>query len=323
MENLLGVFFWCDVRLEGCYIHVGTAGQLTIMIKTIFSLSVLCLLGSLSVLGQDRSPLRATYLNQFSNDSGGGGSVSVERFDLRGGVPLVRDEDHLLALSFRYGLDRYDFDGTAADWGSVHYVGLGLASRWRVDDRWLWGNYGRLGIAAEEGSNKSDGVNFNLISIAEYKVSERLMIGPGLGVSSKIDQDVSVFPIVAIKWDINDEWTLGSGPSEVAAAGANVYLEYRPKRFDDQWVFIAGFSYSGNTFKLASDAARDDGSAEERLASAYAAASYKMESGVKVSLIGGYHFFQSYEIFDGAGDELSKEILEDAPYVGVSVGFEF
>lgn len=293
------------------------------MVKKSLIISALCILGAVSGLAQKRSPLQATYLNQFSNDDAGGGSVSVERFDFRGGVPLIRNEDNLLAIGFRYALDRYDFDGTTADWGSVHYANLGLASRWQVNDRWLWANYGVAGVAAEEGSNKSDGVTFNLISIAEYEVNDRLTIGPGVGISSKIDQDISVFPIIAIDWEINDEWTLGSGPSEVAVAGANVYLECRPKKFDDQWMFTAGVSYSGSTFKLSSNATTADGSAEERMASAYAAASYKMESGVKLSLIAGYHFFQSYGIFDNGGNELSKEILEDAPYVGVSVGFDF
>ncbi|MGJ8657335.1 MAG: hypothetical protein ACSHX6_12880 [Akkermansiaceae bacterium] len=293
------------------------------MIKNLLTLPALCILCAGSGMAQKKSPLQATYLHQFGNDDASAGSVSIERLDLRGGLPLINKEDNLLAIGFRYALDRYDFDGTTADWGAVHHVNLGLASRWKVNEDWLWANYGVVGYSAEEGSDKDDGLNFNYISIAEYKVNDRLTIGPGVGFSSKIDQDISIFPIVYIEWEINDEWSLGSGPSEVAAAGANVYLEYTPKVLQDKWMFTTGFYYSGSTYKLSSNATTADGSAEERLASVYAAASYTMDSGVKLSLIGGYHFFQSYGIFDNGGNELSKEILEDAPYVGVSVGFDF
>lgn len=108
----------------------------------------------------------------------------------------------------------------------------------------------------------------------------------------------------------------------MSAAGANVYLEYRPESLGERWVFTAGVSYSGNTFKLAEVAGDPASSAEERLASVYGAVSYKWER-AKISLIGGHHFFQSFETFDGSGDELNKEILENAPYLGVSVGVEF
>jgi len=229
----------------------------------------------------------------------------------------------LLALGFRYALDRYDFDNTTANWKAVHRANLALASRWKINDKWLWANYGIVGVAAEEGSDKDKGFVFNYLSIAEYKVNDRLTIGPGFGIANEIDRDLSIFPIIAIDWQINDEWKMASGPSDVAAAGANVYFEYTPEALQNKWIFTAGFSYSSKNFKLASNPTTADGSGEERLASAYLAASYKLESGVKISAIAGYHLYQSYSVYDNGGNELSKENLDDAPFVGISVGYEF
>ncbi len=292
------------------------------MIKIPLVISSLMVLGALNGYGQNRAPLRATFLNQLRNDDAGG-SVSVDRFDLRFGAPLIRSEDVLLALGMRYSFDQYHFQDTSADWGDIRNSDLGLAWRWKLNDRWLWGNYGSLGLGVEEGADISGGIKFHHISILEYRWNDRLTIGPGLGISDKIDQGVSVFPIIAFQWQMNDDLLLGSGPSDVSAAGANVYLEYLPQSLGERWIFTTGFAYSGNSFKLAGDAGDPTSSAEERLASVYAAVSYKWESGAKVSLIGGYHLLQSFEIFDESGDLLSKEILEDAPYVGLSVGMEF
>jgi hypothetical protein len=284
--------------------------------------STLCILSAASGLAQKNAPLQTSYLHQLRNDDAGG-SVSVDRWGVRGGLPLINEEDNLLAIGFRYALHRYDFNDTTADWQAIHHGNLALASRWQVNDDWLWANYAIAGISAEEGSDKGGGFNLNYISIAEYKVNDRLTIGPGVVVTSQVDQDIEVIPIIAIEWKINDEWTFASGPSEVAAAGANVYFEYTPEALHEKWMFTTGFSYGSQNFKIASNSTVSDGSGEERLASAYLAASYKMNSGVKLSAIAGYHFFQSYSIYNGGGTELSKEILEDAPFFGVAVGFEF
>jgi len=291
--------------------------------KIFLSTITLCILSAASGLAQGNSPLQTTYLHQLRNDDASTGSVSVDRWSVRAGLPLIIEEDNLLAIGFRYAMHRYDFNGTTAEWGAIHQTSISLASRWQVNDDWLWGNYATAGISAEEGSDMDKGLNFNFISIAQYKVNDQLTIGPGVGFSSKIDQDLSVFPIIAIKWQINDEWTLASGPSEMAVAGANVYFEYTPKILNEKWMFTTGFSYGSQNFKIEDNSTVTNGSGEERLGSAYLGASYKMDSGVKLSAIAGYNFFQSYSIYDNGGNELSKEILEDAPFFGVSVGFEF
>lgn len=282
-----------------------------------------CILSAASGLAQKMSPLQTTYLYQLRNDDGNNGSVSVDRFGFRGGVPLITEEDNLLAIGFRYAMHDYDFNGTKADWQAIHLANLGLASRWQVNDSWLWGNYAVAGISAEDGSDMDQGLNFSFISIAEYKVNDRFSIGPGVVIASQVDQDTNVIPIIAIKWQINDEWTFASGPSEVATAGANIYFEYTPKALNEKWMFTTGFSYGSQNFKIEDNSLVTDGSGEERLGSAYLAASYSMDSGVRLSAIAGYNFFQSYSVYDSSGDELSKETLEDAAFFGVSVGFEF
>ena len=290
--------------------------------KTFIPSSTLLILLTISAQAQNNSPLQANYSHQFRNDDGSG-SVAVNRWGLRGGLPLINKEDNLLAIGARYALHRYDFDGTTADWEAIHLANLGLASRWQLNEDWLLGNFAVIGISAEESSDKADGFNFNYISIAQYKWNDRLSIGPGVGISSQVDQDLSVFPIIAVNWQINDEWKFASGPSQFAPSGANVYVEFTPAALQEKWMFTGGFSYSSQNFKIADNATVIDGSGEERLASAYLAATYNMESGVRLNAIAGYNFLQSYSTFNNSGNELSKEILEDAPFLGVSVGFDF
>ena len=293
------------------------------MTKSLLSITALTITSASNIYAQANAPIQASFLHQLRNSDDGSGSVSVDRWDIRGGVPLMQKDGSLLAIGFRYALDRYDFNNSTANWKAVHHANLGLAARWKINDKWLWANYATAGIAAEESADKSDAFVFNYITIAEYKVSDKLNIGPGFGTASEVNGDISIFPILAVKWQINDEWKFASGPSAVAPAGANVYFQYTPKSLLNKWIFDFGFSFSSKDFKLASNPTTTNGSGEERLASAYLAASYKLENGVKISTIAGYHLYQSYSIFDNAGNELSKENFDDAPYFGVSVGYDF
>ena len=291
------------------------------MIKLPLAITTICVLSIFNSFAQNRAPLRTTFLSQLRNEDASG-SVAVQRFDIRGGVPLIQQEGNLIALGARYAFDQYDFEGTTADWDNVNNADVGLAWRWQFSDRWLWANYGALSLGLEESVDFSDGLKFNHISVLEYKWNDHLIIGPGIGIADKINQGITVFPILAFQWYINDGLLFGSGPSDVSATGANIFLEYTPESLGKNWVFTTGVSYSDNTFALA-NAGSVARSGEERLGSAYGAVSYKWNNGAKLSLIGGYHFFQSFETFNGDGDLLSKEILEDAPYLGVSFGVEF
>lgn len=291
---------------------------------TFLSILALSLTSVANLSAQNNSPVQTSYFNQLRNrNDNGNGSVAVDRFNIRGGLPLMQENGSLLAIGFRYALDRYSFQGTTANWETIHQTDLGLASRWKINDDWLWSNYSILGIAAEESSHQSDGFVATHLSMAEYKVNDKLTIGPGIGITHEIDRGISLFPIVLLNWQINDEWRMASGPSDVAAAGANIYFDFTPEALQEKWTFTFGAHYSSKNFKLASNSTTTDGSGEEAKAAAYLAASYRLYNGLKFSAIAGYQFYQSYSIFDNAGTELSRENLDDAAFVGVSAGIDF
>ena len=211
------------------------------MIKTSLAITTICVLSTFNSFAQNRAPLRTTFLSQLRNEDASG-SVAVQRFDIRGGVPLIQQEGNLIALGARYAFDQYDFEGTTADWDNVNNADVGLAWRWQFSDRWLWANYGALSLGLEESADFSDGLKFNHISVLEYKWNDHLIIGPGIGIADKIDQGITVFPILAFQWNINEGLLFGSGPSDVSATGANIFLEYTPESLDENWVFTTGVS---------------------------------------------------------------------------------
>lgn len=292
------------------------------MTKTILTLTALAASATL-LQAQSNSPLQALYIEQLSNSDDSNGSVSVRRWSARGGIPIIKEEDLLIAFGFRFSRDTFDFENTVTDWESINSIDVGFGTRWQVNDRWRLGNYGTIGTSAEEGANPGDSIQFDYISIVEHHFSENFKIGPGVGFSNDIDRGVNLFPIIYISWQINDEWKLSSGPSDVSATGANIFFQYTPKALGNSWIFTTGASFSSSNFAIQDNDGTNAQSAEEELASTYVALSYKLESGLKFSAVGGYHFSQDYTTFDGSGTELSDDDFGGAPYLGLTIGFDF
>jgi len=290
------------------------------MIKTLINLTTIAILSSSLLHASDRSPFKLSSTHFLRGSDDGSGSVTVDRFDARGGLPLYIKDKTLIALGFRYALDRYNFNNTEANWGAINRTDVGLAYRWAINDRWLWSNYSIAASAVEEGASSAGSFLFNHITIAKYTVNDRLTLAPGFIASNDINKGIDIFPLVIVDWEFNDELKLGSGPSDVSSSGANAYLTYTPKSLNSKWIFTAGLEYSSRNFVLADI---EDGSGEDRRAAAYVAASYKLDNGLKFSAVAGYNFYQNIRTLDSQGNDLSEENLDDAPYIGISLALSF
>lgn len=60
-----------------------------------------------------------------------------------------------------------------------------------------------------------------------YRFSDRLTIGPGIGVFNQIEDDATVVPILLIDWKITDRLSFGTGSGFAATLGPGVGLNYR------------------------------------------------------------------------------------------------
>ena len=140
------------------------------------------------------------YLHQFDTDMDNSGSFSVNRANVRAGVSRVFDRNRITGLSFGYGYDGYDFSDTAADpWSDIHSLSLALPVRWALADSWDLFLIPTIRSSGESGSSFTDSLSGGGLAGVSYRFGDRLTLGPGFGVLSQIEDDVSVFPILLMK----------------------------------------------------------------------------------------------------------------------------
>lgn len=171
-----------------------------------------------------------------------GGDVQVTRSFIEGGISRAWASGWRAKLSVGYGEDEYDFSGNAGfggsdPWGRVRELRFSAFLQYAFDDRWTLFGIPSLRFNAESGASLNDGRTEGLLAGAGYRVSDRLTIGPGLGVFSELEDDTSVFPILIIDWPITDRLSLETGRGFAASRGPGLRglgpiapLAIRPRR---------------------------------------------------------------------------------------------
>jgi hypothetical protein len=156
----------------------------------------------------------ALFGGAASLDSGGDLTVDNWSVRLSGRRPI--GDDLRLGLAAGFGEQRYRFSGVGdfsslRPWGTAREVRLSGSVFWQPTDRWDLFAIPTVRWNAEDGASLDDGQIAGLLTAASYRFSDRLSIGPGVGVFSELEDDTDFFPILAIDWRITDRLSFNTG----------------------------------------------------------------------------------------------------------------
>lgn len=254
-----------------------------------------------------------------------GGDMQVTRSFMEGGISRAWSSGWRSKLSVGYGEDDYDFSGSAGfggsdPWGRVRELRLSAFMQYAFDDRWTLFGIPSLRYNAESGASLSDGRTAGLLAGAGYRVSDRLTIGPGLGVFSELEDDTSIFPILIIDWQITDRLSLETGRGFAASRGPGLRLRWA---YSPRWQFALGARYEKFRFRLDDQDSAPGGVGEEKAVPLYAMAEYSFSPDVKLSLFGGSKVGASLRLENASGQRLRESDLSNAPFFGASVRANF
>lgn len=268
---------------------------------------------------------------QFDSGIKNGGSYSVNRFFLGGGLAYKITPALTLDFNITSEIDSYTFKGNGdftapADgvpWTTTIDVSLRGLARWKLDDHWRIFLGGVLEWAgetrAEVGKSFTGG---GLMGVA-YTFSEDLTLGGGLQISTRIEDDLLYIPSPIIDWRITEQLFISNvrGPvSYPASLGVEIvyYLsremnvsigsryEYRRFRLDD----------SGPTI-IQQGVGTDSGFP------VWLRFEWRPVPEIRLHLVGGVVFGQKLQLDTSDGTQIQKQDIDPAAFVGFFLGFDF
>lgn len=279
------------------------------------------------VLAQDGPPsgpwfteLEAAAAYQGSADLDGGGSVSISRGIVAGGVSFGTDPFNSVGVSVSAGTFSYNFDGVAAPFEDVYDYNFSLPIFFGVTDTVTALVIPTLRFSAEEGVDMSDAQTGGAIVGAFWQVSDTLQIGPGLGAVTTLEDGISYFPFLLVDWSISDRWNLSTGRGLGASRGPGLTLSYAAS--DELSLGIAG-RYEQSEFRLDDDGPVPGGVGRDTAIPLVATLDWTPNPGISVNGFAGLQVGGNLTIEDDDGRTVENRDYDPSPIVGATVQIRF
>lgn len=257
--------------------------------------------------------------HQARADRDGGGDVAVTRYFGSLSASRITPGGTILGVSVGAGGADYDFGGVPL-WEDVRERRLSVTFRTRLGERASMIVVPSLRQSAEDGADLSDGQTEGVFAALFWDVSERLTIGPGVGVFSRLERDRQVFPFLAIDWDVTDRWNLSTGQGVGATQGPGLTLSYAVT--DALRVGLAGRIESA-AFRLDDSGAAPGGVGEHDATPVVATVGWQPNPGTSVSAFAGMEYGGELTLRDVQGRLVSRTEYDSAPVFGGQVQLRF
>lgn len=193
-------------------------------------------------------------------------------------------------------------------------ISLKLAVLWRINDQWALNASVSPGFYGDSEVEFSDGLNAPLMLLALWQKSENLSVAAGLRVDAF--SDLPVLPVLGVNWKINPEWELGLGVPRT---------ELRYQR-NERLALYGGFAMEGNSYAVdnpslvtPSGVPVGDTYVSESEFRVLLGVEYTLDSGVKLTVEGGYGFGREFDYHD---EDVKLEV-DPGAFGAISVSYAF
>ena len=271
-----------------------------------------------------RFSLSVTPMYQFPAHIDGGGKLSVVSYHLSADAKKQISPDLGLGIGLTYEFDDYHFSGVTAfpvgvPWKQVQRLGLSVPIFYSFGDKWRLLISPSAQFSGELGAKFGDSLAYGGVVSASYALKPNLNLGVGVGLYSNIEK-VSVFPYLAIYWQITDRLRL-TNPFRTSPAGpAGLELSYQ---FNHKWEIGVGGAYRSYRFRLDQNGSIPNGIGEARRVPIFARLSYNFSPVFGADLYGGAAIINKLWLDAPNGNDLYSAKYAVAPLVGLTLKGRF
>lgn len=267
------------------------------------------------------------YQYIFKTDVGdfGDGEVDIGRAGLALEIKKPFNPRFSIALNIRYLFDDYNFTGTVsplgpAPWGDVHSLAFTLPVEWWLNRETAFILSPVIMFSREANADWNDGDMYGGYGGFMIVSNPRFIWGGGIGVLTQIEDDVLVYPILILEWQITDDLHLTSVGGPVGLASTGLELEWD---LGGGWEVGFGGRYEFRRFRLDKAGTAPDGVGEDTSVPFWARVSYRFNENFVIDAYLGVITAGSLRIENSGGFELGSASYGPTPTAALAVRFTF
>ena len=261
---------------------------------------------------------------QFNTGVASGGTMSITRFQAGVVAPFRLTDALVVSTSFKYGLDIYDFRSVQPQWrGPWHNINtytLATIVQGTIDDQWSVYGGGLVRESGETGAEFGEGFTGGGLIGVNYKYSDTLSFGGGLGLMSQLEDHAAVLPLITANWKFADAWHLKVGLTDVATTGYGAEVIYD---VTSDWQLAFGLQHEKSRFRIEGANLTQDGIGQEESSALYTDATWHATPDIDVDGYLGLTVGGNLRVENQHGTGIYSSDYNTAAIIGLKASFRF
>jgi Domain of unknown function (DUF6268) len=243
------------------------------------------------------------------------GDLKTTRYNFEASYMIPHNEQWMFEVGLGYNLlqtdQSLDISLIPED---LTKIALNLRAMWRINDKWGVMASISPGFYGDDEVDASDALNAPLMVLGQWQKSEDVSVS--LGVRVDMFSEMPVLPVFSVDWKISPEWQLALG-----APRTELRYQWSKQLSLYGGAALEGESYAVDNPSLVTPSGKplSDTYLAETEIRALLGFEYQFDSGVKLSVEGGYAFLREFDYHE---EDVKLEV-DPGAFGAVSVSYSF
>lgn len=260
--------------------------------------------------------------HMFNTDIDGGGQFNITRLGINHDGTFQATQRLRITFSGSYNYYNYDFSGSQGlaglrPWRNINISNNSMRVSYAVTQNWGVFAMPIISYGAESNAPFWDSFTIGGMAGVSYRFGEKLVIGIGGFVGSRLEDSVIGYPIGFFDWKITERLRL----STLASGARNDFGPKAELSYDVGGGFkiASSVGFEFNRFRLDKEGNFPRGIGDFKALPVMGRASYDVNKYLTLNGYGGVLFSGSLELEDNNGKRIQKEDYDPAPFLGASI----
>jgi hypothetical protein len=260
--------------------------------------------------------------HMFNTNIDGGGKFNITRLGINHDGTFTATERLRITFSGSYNYYNYDFSGSQGfaglrPWRNVNISNNSMRVSYAVTQQWGVFAMPIISYGAESGAPFWDSFTIGGLAGVSYRFGDKLIIGLGGFVGSRLEQSVIGYPIGFFDWKITESLRL----STLASGARNDFGPKAELSYDigNGFKVATSVGYEFNRFRLDKEGNFPRGIGDFKALPLVGRMSYDVNKYLTLNGYGGFLFLGSLEVENENGKRIRKEDYDPAPFLGASI----